>query len=125
MWAFNSSGSMNRRLLRAVGLYSVVLAGLTVGLVYVGSGLVGAEFGLAAVIMVVVGLIVGPLMFARAGTSVATANADADGDGMNTFDEPENESFLTIGRDTPLKAALGLYLLGVTAYAALGLVFLA
>lgn len=114
---------MPRPLLRAVGLYGIVLAGLTVGLVYVATTLL--EFGEAAVIMAAVGLIVGPLLFARAGTSVATANADADADGMNTFDEPANESFLTVGQDTPLKAALGLYLLGVAAFAIVGLVVIA
>jgi hypothetical protein len=117
---------MITRLLRAVGVYGVFLAGGTVGLVYVGTGFVGIEFGFAAVVLAFVGIMTGPIMFARGGTSlVKTGGIESDNDGMNTFDEPETSSFITHGRDTPLKVAVGLYLMGVTAFAILGVVFLA
>lgn len=117
---------MITRLLRTVGIYGFFLAGGTVGLVYVGTGFVGIEFGFAAVILAFVGMMTGTILFGRGGTSlVKTRGVESDSDGMNTFDEPENSSFISHGRDTPLKVAVGLYLLGVAAFAILGVVFLA
>lgn len=115
---------MITRLLRAVGVYGVVLAGGTVGLVYVGTGVVGIEFGFAAVVLAFVGVMVGPILFARGGTSIMTGSMDGKDEGRNALDEPETSSFLSNARDTPLKVATGLYLVGVAAFAILGVVFL-
>jgi hypothetical protein len=117
---------MLTRLFRAVGIYGIFFAGGTVGLVYVATGFVGVEFGFAAVILAFVGIMTGPILFGRGGTSlVKSGGLESDADGMNTFDEPETSSFISHGRDTPLKVTVGLYLLGVAAFSILGVVFLA
>jgi hypothetical protein len=119
---------MVRRLLRAATAYGGLLGGGTVALLYVISLATGIVFGRWAVLLAAVGFIVGPLLFAQAGSSPGTAagvgtSADDDGGGLTALDETSARTFAFV--DTPPRAALGLYLLGVGLFAVVGLLTVA
>jgi hypothetical protein len=117
---------MVRRLLRAVALYTGLLGGGTVALVYATSLFTGIVFGRWAVLLAAGGFIVGPLMFAQAGSSPGTASAESmasDDAGEGGYGEPDTDTFAWV--DAPPKAAAGLYLLGVGVFAVIGLVTVA
>jgi hypothetical protein len=118
---------MVRPLLRALATYGL-LGGLTVALVYAASLGTGIVFGRWAVVLAAGGFILGPLMFAQAGSSPGTAagvggSGGEDGDGLTAMDESSTDTFAWV--DAPPKAALGCYLLGVGSFAVLGLVTVA
>lgn len=109
---------MNRRLLAAVGVYGVVAPAVVVGVVYTGMVFLDRPFGPVGVLTVLVGLIVGPFMFARAGSAPAAAGGEGESGGGIEL-EHETDTFVEAGSGTPLQARVGLFLLGAAVISAL------
>jgi len=104
-------------------LFGVLPAAVVVVLVYVGSTVVGSPFAPLALGMLLVGLMLGSMMFARTGTGTGTA---VGGEGRSESDisgdtEPSATHYVVTGSDTPLKFRAGVFLLALALFSAVGL----
>ncbi|WP_255149492.1 hypothetical protein [Halorarius halobius] len=101
-------------LLRYTGLY----AGLVVAAAYAGSVAVGYSFGNAALLLALVGFVVGPVLFAVSdeGLDAAAAGGEVGFRGITdpSAMQPESLSF-------PGKAEVGLFMLGLAAWGVVAL----
>ena len=110
---------MNRGLLVNLGAkYSILYAGVTVSIIYLGSRLFDYAFGLVALVMLVGAVVIVPVLF---GTSDAGLDTVEEGGtaGFQSITDPSqyqpNEVSL------PGKLQIGFYLLGVAVYSGIGL----
>jgi hypothetical protein len=110
---------MERRTLATLGAkYGVLYAGGTVLIVFAGSRVVGYAFGLAALVMLLGALVLGPLLF---GASDAGLDTVEEG-GMAGFQDVTNPSqYQPDSLALPGRLELGCYLLGIAVHSSIGL----
>ena len=111
---------MERRTLVALAAkYGGLYAGGTVLAVFAGSQFFGFAFGLAALVMLLGALVLGPLLFGASDAGLDTVEEGGVAGFQNVTDpsqyQPDSLSL-------PGRLELGCYLLGVAAYSAAGLV---
>ncbi|WP_435077567.1 hypothetical protein [Halococcus sp. AFM35] len=110
---------MERRRLAVLGAkYGVLYAGGTVLVVFAGSRIVGYAFGLAALVMLLGALVLGPLLFGASDAGLDTVEEGGVAGFQNVTDpsqyQPDSLSL-------PGRLELGCYLLGIAGYSAVGL----
>lgn len=110
---------MDRRAVLGLGVkYAVLYAGGTVLAVFVGSRVVGYAFGLAALVMLLGTLVVLPLLFGASDAGLDTVEEGGTAGFQNVTDpsqyQPDSLSL-------PGKLQLGIYVLGIAVYSAVGL----
>ena len=110
---------MDRRVVLGLGIkYGVLYAGGTVLAVLVGSQVVGYAFGLAALVMLLGTLVVLPLLF---GASDADLDTVEEGGTVGFQDVTDPSQYQPDSLSLPGKFQLGMYVLGIAAYSAIGL----
>ena len=96
--------------------YTVVYGLITVGLVYAGSLMLPYAFGIAALVLIVVAVFVGPLSIASSGGGLRHVE-DHVSVGTHSRQNPKTYTVST-------RVALGCYLLGVALFSVGGLLLL-
>lgn len=117
----NDTGNehMDRGAMLGLGAkYGVLYAGGTVLAVFLGSRAVGYSFGLAALGMVLDALVVLPLLF---GASDAGLDTVEEGGVAGFRDVTDPSQYQPDSLSLPGRLELGVYVLGVAAYSAVGL----
>lgn len=111
---------MNRNALLNLGTkYSILYAGLTVLVVFLGSQVFTYPFGLAALVMLLGSLVTAPLLFGTSDVGLDTVKAGGEA-GFRTITNPSQYRSNTFS--LPGKLQFALYLTGIAAYSAFGLV---